>query len=133
MRIGEVAGAYNRGRPAWRPSGATGTSLDWNATGGQFLVGTDNGAAVYDASSGGLLFSIPDANGVTMLSAAWSPSGDRIALGTSGSGALVVDAFSGGLVTALPVPGDVTGVAWNAINGQLTTSSDSGSMDIWQP
>ena len=114
-------------------SGAEGMSLAWNATGGQILVGTDDGAAVYDSNSGGLLFSIPDANGMKVLTAAWSPAGDRIALGTSDAQALVVDAFSGTLVTALPTQGDVTGVAWNANNGQLTTATDQGIIDTWQP
>ncbi|MFN8378360.1 MAG: PKD domain-containing protein [Anaerolineae bacterium] len=115
------------------PLSDTGTSVAWNATGGQILAGTRSGAAVYDSASGTQLFAIPDANGMTVLSAAWSPSGDRIALGTSSQSALLVDAFSGTLLSSLPTTGEVTGVAWNATNGQLATSNDNGSIEVWAP
>ena len=114
-------------------NGDSGTSVAWNSSGSQLVVGTSSGAAVYDSASGGLFFAINDASGSTVLSAAWSPAGDRIALGTSDLGLLVVDAFSGNLITALPASGDVTGVAWNAFNGQLAASIDNGNVEVWQP
>ena len=115
------------------PLSDEGTSVVWNATGGQILAGSSNGAAVYDSGSGSQLFVINDASGTTTLAAAWSPAGDRIAVGTADVGVLLVDAFSGALLDNLPAAGAVTAVAWDATNGQLAASTDAGPIEVWAP
>ncbi|MBL8145750.1 MAG: hypothetical protein JNL34_05125, partial [Anaerolineae bacterium] len=88
---------------------------------------------VYDSGSGSQLFVINDASGTSVLAAAWSPAGDRIAVGTADVGVLLVDAFSGALLDNLPAAGAVTGVAWDATNGQLAASTDAGPIEVWAP
>lgn len=116
-----LPGHQNRiGSVAYRPDGAQLVTGGWDHT-----------VKVWDATSGKIIFNLPDQAGISAPAVAYSPDSHRLAIG-SGNQVAIVDANNGTLLRTLaPFADEVTTVVFAADNRQLAAADRSGLVSIY--
>jgi WD40 repeat protein len=105
-----------------------GGAVDWSPDGGRLASGFENKVQIADVSTGGLLREMMGHTGdITSLD--WSPVGDYIATGSRDETVKVWNAAEGQLITSIDT-GDWASVCWSP-DGKKLAIAYSGTIQIW--